>query len=300
MIALLLCGAGIILPLNKPTHAARALDASGDDLEDLELWLLLEAVHRRHGLDFRDYAATSLRRRLRHHLHEEGLGSLSVLQDRVLHDPSALQRLAAALSVSVTSMFRDPAFFASFRHRVVPLLRTYPTFRIWHAGCATGEEVWSMAILLEEEGLSSRTRIWGTDMSEAALARARSGRLPLATMQANTTNYLLAGGKSAFSQYYAVEGAEAVLDRALHERVVFAAHNLVTDGSFNDFHVVLCRNVLIYFNRTLQDRVHALLHQSLVRLGVLGLGARETLRFSACERSYQELDDEHRLYRKVA
>ena len=269
-------------------------------LEDLELRLLLEAVFQFYGFDFRDYAPSSLRRRVRHLMRDENLASISALQDRVLHDPTALPLLVHALSVGVTSMYRDPGFFQAFRERVVPVLRTYPLVRVWHAGCSTGEEVYSMAALLEEEGLYERSRIYATDMNEAALKKAAGGIFPLASMREHTSRYQSAGGRRSFSEYYTVRDREVVFQRRLRRNVVFAQHNLVTDRSFNEFNVILCRNVLIYFNRPLQERVHRLLYESLGRLAYLGLGSKETVQFTPFERSYQVLDPQHKLYRKVA
>jgi len=270
-----------------------------DPREELELRLLLEAVFRFSGFDFREYAPSSLRRRVRHLMRDEGLRTISALQERVLHDPKALPRLVNGLSVSVTSMYRDPRFFRAFRQQVVPVLRTYPMVRIWHAGCSTGEEVYSMAALLEEEGLYDRSRIYATDMNEDALQTAVRGAFPLAAMREHTTRYLAAGGRRSFSEYYAVRDREVVFHRRLRRNVVFAQHNLVTDRSFNEFNAILCRNVLIYFSRPLQERVHRLLYESLGRLGFLGLGSKETVQFTPFERSYQAFDPIHKLYRKV-
>ena len=270
-----------------------------DPTEEVELRLLLEAVAHVHGFDFREYARSSLRRRVRHLMRDEGLSTISALQDRVLHEPAMLPRLVQGLSVSVTSMYRDPGFFRAFRERVVPVLRTYPVVRLWHAGCSTGEEVYSMAVLLDEEGLYERCRIYATDMNEAALEKAAAGAFPLPAMREYTARYLAAGGRRSFSEYYAVRSRDVVFHRGLRRHVVFAQHNLVTDGSFNEFNVILCRNVLIYFNRGLQERVHRLLYESLGRLGFLGLGSKETVQFTPFERSYQVLDAPHKLYRQV-
>jgi len=271
-----------------------------DALEELELRLLLEGVFQVYGFDFRDYAPSSLRRRVRHLLRDEDVSSISALQDRVLHDPAALSRLVHTLSVSVTSMYRDPGFFRAFRQQVVPVLRTYPVVRIWHAGCSTGEEVYSMATLLEEESIYERCRLYATDMNETALQKAAAGVFPLAAMREHTSRYLAAGGHRSFSEYYVVRGREAAFHPRLRRNVVFAQHNLVTDRSFNEFNVILCRNVLIYFNRPLQERVHRLLYESLGRLAFLGLGSKETVQFTPFERSYQVIDAAHKLYRKVA
>jgi chemotaxis protein methyltransferase CheR len=271
----------------------------GGELERIEIELLLEGIERHYGFDFRGYALGSLRRRLLRTAAEEGVGSISGLQEKVLHDPGAMERLLTGLSVSVTSMFRDPSFFVAFREHVVPLLRTYPFIRVWNAGCSTGEETYSFAILLEEEGLYERSRIYATDFNADVLARARAGRFPLDRMQEYTQNYQRAGGRRDFSVYYSVEGGMAKLEERLTKHVVFAQHNLASDRSFNEFNVVLCRNVLIYFGRDLQRRVHRLFHDSLARFGVLGLGQKETLRFTDLEDRYEELDAREKLYKRI-
>jgi len=269
------------------------------DLEALEVELLLEAIHRRYAFDFRDYAPAPIRRRLRRRVQAEGLTTVTALQERVLHDPACMERLLLDLSVTTTSMFRDPSFWRSFREQVVPVLRTYPFVRIWTAGCSTGEETFSMAIVLAEEGLLDRSRIYATDINGAVLARGRNAMFPLARMREATLNYQRAGGTRAFSDYYIAGYDSARFCRPLAENVVWAQHNLVSDASFNEFHVVLCRNVLIYFAKPLQDRVHSLIHDSLAPFGVLGLGSRESLRFTAREEEYQAVDAAERLYRRV-
>jgi chemotaxis protein methyltransferase CheR len=260
----------------------------------------VRGVYERYGYDFRDYAQGSQRRRIRQFLADESLDTVSALQDRVLHEPAALQRLVAALSVSVTSFFRHPGFYRAFRQRAVPILKTYPVVRIWHAGCATGEEVYSMAILLQEEGLYARSQIYATDMNAAALRQAATGAVAVGPLREAACCYRLAGGRSSLAAYYKIEGARARFDASLRRNVVFAEHNLVTDGSFNEFNVVICRNVLIYFNRPLQERVHSLLYGSLGRHGFLGLGNRETTRFTPYEDRYEVVDSADRLYRKIA
>jgi chemotaxis protein methyltransferase CheR len=269
------------------------------EIEEVELDVLLEAILRVYGYDFRNYARASLRRRLWRRVTAEGRTSLSGLLEAVLHDPAAMERLRVDLSVTVTSMFRDPPFFRSLRQNVVPLLRTYPFVRIWVAGCATGEEVYSLAILLREEGLSTKVRIYATDVSDEVLDRAQEGLVPLDKMRDYSSNYLEGGGRESLSRYYEVDGRWARLDPSLRDGVVFARHNLATDGTFNEFHVILCRNVLIYFDRTLQQRVHGLFDDSLVPLGILGLGARESLATTSLEGRYEALDPEVRLYRKA-
>jgi chemotaxis protein methyltransferase CheR len=270
------------------------------DVEEIEVALLLEAIYRRYGFDFREYAPASLKRRLWRRTHAEGLTTISALQDRVLHDSACMERLLLDLSINVTSMFRDPSFYAAFREKVAPLLRTYPFTRIWIAGCSTGEEVYSLAIVLEEEGLLDRARIYATDINEAVLERARRGVFDLDKMQEFTQNYLQSGGTRAFSEYYLADYGGVVFDRRLVENAVFAQHNLVSDRSFNEFHVIVCRNVMIYFDRSLQERVFSLFHESLVRFGVLALGHKETIRFSSTADQYVELDLRERIWRKAA
>ena len=272
----------------------------GGELERIEIELLLEAIERHYGFDFRGYALGSLRRRLWRSVSEEGVQTISGLQEKVLHDPVVMERLLSGLSVNVTTMFRDPTFYVAFREHVVPLLRTYPFIRIWNAGCSTGEETYSLAILLEEEGLYERSRIYATDFNADVLTRARSGEFGLDRMQEYTQNYQRAGGTRDFSAYYSVDSGAATLADRLSEHVVFAQHNLASDRSFNEFNVVLCRNVLIYFGRDLQRRVHRLFYDSLARFGVLGLGQKETLRFTDLEECYEELDPSEKLYRRIA
>ncbi len=270
------------------------------ELEQLELELLLEAMHQRYGYDFRGYARASLRRRLWRRVDLEGLRSLSGLQERVLHDPAAMDRLLTDLSINVTAMFRDPGFHAALREKVFPPLRTFPFVRAWVAGCSSGEEVLSIAIALREQGMLERTRIYATDMDAAVLARARQGCFPLDKLRDYTRNYIAAGGTQDFSAYYTVSGDEAVFDPALLRDVVFAQHNLATDRSFNEFDLVLCRNVLIYFGRELQDRVLGLFDESLGRRGVLALGRKETLNGTAIEGRYEPVDEAEKIYRKRA
>jgi chemotaxis protein methyltransferase CheR len=269
------------------------------DLERIEIELLLEAIFRHYGFDFRSYAYASIRRRLWKRLQAEGLKTISALQAHVLHSPEAMERLLLDLSVNVTSMFRDPGFYKAFRRDVVPLLRTYPFIRIWHAGCSTGEEVYSMAILLQEEGLYDRARIYATDINDVVLQKARSGIFPLERMQEYTENYIRAGGTRSFSEYYTAKYGGALFSPSLTRNVVFAQHNLVTDRSFSEFNVIFCRNVLIYFEKSLQNRVHSLFYESLVTFGILALGSKESLRFSQYEPCYERLHPTEKLYRKV-
>jgi chemotaxis protein methyltransferase CheR len=269
------------------------------ETEALELQLLLEGVYRQYGFDFREYAPASLKRRVWRRVLAEHAGTISGLLERVLHDPDVMERLLLDLSINVTSMFRDPTFYGAFREKVVPLLKTYPFTRIWVAGCSTGQEVYSLAILLHEEGIYDRTRIYATDINEAVLERARDGVFPLEKMQEYTENYIRAGGKRSFSEYYLAKYEGALFERALTDNVVWAPHNLVQDRSFNTFNVILCRNVMIYFDRALQTRVHQLFYDSLERFGILALGHKESIRFTGIESAYEEIDALEKLYRKA-
>ena len=275
---------------------AAASFAGVSPLERLEMELLLEAIHRHYGYDFRHYAPSSLRRRLKKRLEAEGLATFSALQDRVLHEPAVMEALLRDMSVNVTGMFRDPTFFRSLREKVVPMLRTYPSVRIWHAGCASGEEVYAMAILLEEEGLYERSRLYATDMNAEALEHARTGIFPIARMREYTTNYQQAGGTRSFSEYYTASYGAALFHARLRENVLFAQHNLATDTSFSEFNVILCRNVLIYFDRDLKERTLRLFGDSLSPLGFLCLGRRESLRFTKVEQEFDEIDPKERIY----
>jgi chemotaxis protein methyltransferase CheR len=273
--------------------------AYNPQLEQIEIELLLEGIYQQYGFDFRSYAYASIRRRLWKRIEEEGLSTISALQEQVLHEPPMMEKLLLDLSINVTSMFRDPTFYCVFREQVVPTLRTYPFIRIWHAGCATGEEVYSMAILLEEEGLYERSRIYATDINEVVLQKAKSGIFPLDRMQEYTENYIAAGGKRAFSDYYTAKYGGALFSPGLTKNVVFSQHNLVTDRSFSEFNVILCRNVLIYFDKTLQSRVVSLFYDSLAMFGILALGSKESLRFSPYEECYEQINGPEKIYRKV-
>jgi len=273
--------------------------AYNPELEQIEIELLLEGIYQHYGFDFRSYAYASIRRRLWKRIEAEGLSTISGLQDQVLHNPPMMEKLLLDLSINVTSMFRDPGFYRVFREQVIPTLRTYPFIRVWHAGCATGEEVYSMAILLEEEGLYERSRIYATDINEVVLQKAKSGIFPLERMQEYTENYIAAGGKRAFSDYYTAKYGGALFSPGLTKNVVFSQHNLVTDRSFSEFNVILCRNVLIYFDKTLQSRVLTLFYDSLAMFGILALGSKESLRFSPYEECYEQINGPEKIYRKV-
>jgi chemotaxis protein methyltransferase CheR len=274
-------------------------DPRRSEVEELEVELLLEAVFRRYGFDFREYAPASLKRRLWRRMNAERLTTISQLQDRLLHDPQCMERLLLDLSINVTAMFRDPPFYVAFREKVVPLLRTYPFTRIWCAGCSTGEEVYSLAIVLDEEGLYERTRLYATDINEAVLETAKAGVFRLDRMKQYTQNYIRAGGKRDFSEYYVAAYDGARFSRSLTENVVFAQHNLATDRTFNEFNAIVCRNVMIYFDKALQSRVHGLFYDSLEMFGILGLGHKESVAFTPHAEAYEVLDTAERIYRKI-
>jgi chemotaxis protein methyltransferase CheR len=279
--------------------AVAGAEPASEELEVIEVELLLEAVYRRYGFDFREYAQASLKRRLWRRMNVEGLSTVTQLQDKLLHDAACMERLLLDLSINVTAMFRDPSFYVAFRNEVVPALRTYPFTRIWCAGCSTGEEVYSLAIVLQEEGLYDRTRIYATDINEQVLETARSGVFPLDKMKQYTQNYIKAGGTQEFSEYYVAAYDSARFSRTLTENVVFAQHNLASDRAFNEFNVIVCRNVMIYFDRVLQDRVHQLFYESLDTFGVLALGHKESVSFTRFVDSYEVVDAAERIYRKI-
>ncbi|MDM5333598.1 protein-glutamate O-methyltransferase CheR [Ureibacillus composti] len=270
-----------------------------NDLEKLEIQLLLDGLYAWCGYDYRDYAYPSIKRRVLHRMQAEKLPTITSLLNKVLHDSTCLQRLIGDFSINVSEMFRDPMFFKAFRETVVPLLKTYPSIRIWHAGCASGEEVYSMAILLQEEGLYEKAKIYATDINSDVLKIAKNGYFPLEHMRKYTQNYMQSGGQRAFSDYYKVTNVGVKFDPNLMKNVVFAQHNLVTDSSFNEFHVILCRNVLIYFNKDLQNKVHELFYESLGMFGFLGLGDKETIYYTDYANVYEDVSKKQKIYRKV-
>lgn len=267
--------------------------------ERVEIELLLQGLYAWRGYDFRNYAYPSLRRRIHHRMDAEKCATVSALQDKIFRDPACLLRLVADFSIHVTEMFRDPLFFRSFRERVIPLLRTYPSIRIWHAGCSSVEEVYSMAILLHEEGLLEKTKIYATDIQSEVLKTAKTGMFPIEQMKRFTANYIKAGGTAAFSDYYNVEQDSVKFHSYLSNNMIFAQHNLAVDDSFNEFHVIICRNVMIYFNKELQDKVLDLFDRSLSMFGVLGLGDKETIRFTELEKRYDPVASSEKLYKKT-
>ncbi len=265
---------------------------------EIELRLLVDALYLKYHQDFRDYAPASLKRRLSSAMTRFGCASLSQLQDRLLHDPAMFPALMDYLTVQVSDMFRDPLYFRSLRDNVVPLLRTYPSLKVWVAGCSTGEEVYSLAILLREEGLLDRTLLYATDINAQALRKAEAGVYDLARIGGFSDNHRQSGAPSSLSDYYTAAYGAAVFDRSLKKHIVFSDHSLATDSVFAEVHLVSCRNVLIYFNRELQDRALGLFREALCRKGFLGLGSKESLRFSAHAGAFDELVRAHRVFQK--
>lgn len=266
---------------------------------DIELRMLVEAVYLKYNYDFRDYTGASQKRRVLVAMREMECDTVSELQSKVLHEPNGFAQLLQYLTIPVTEMFRDPEYFLAIREQVAPLLSTYPSLKIWVAGCSTGEEVYSLAILLKEEGLLERSIIYATDINPESLEAARRGVFPLERMRLYTENYQKAGGKAAFSDYYTAAYGGALFNRELMENVTFADHSLATDSVFSETHFVSCRNVLIYFNRRLQDRVFGLFHESLCHRGFLGLGSKESIDFSSYAERFEPLARRERLFRKV-
>jgi chemotaxis protein methyltransferase CheR len=266
---------------------------------ELEIRLLLEAIYQRYQYDFRDYAMASLKRRLQQAVERLGCRTISGLQEIVLHDPRMFSAVLQYLTVPVSDMFRDPAYFLALRESVVPVLRTYPSLKIWIAGCSTGEEVYSLAILLKEERLLDRTLIYATDINPESLEQAEGGVYQLDRFRQFTENHRLAGGTGSLSEHYRAAHGSAMLDKSLRERIVFSDHSLTTDSVFAEVQYVSCRNVMIYFNRTLQDRVIGLFADSLCRRGFLGLGVKESLRFTEHGSRFEDLRRDVRIYRKV-
>ncbi len=265
---------------------------------DIELPLLIEAIYLKYHYDFREYARASLKRRLTAALSHFDCPTLSQLQDKVLRNPTMFPQLLDFLTVPVSEMFRDPPYFRSLREHVVPILRTYPSLKVWVAGCSTGEEVYSLAILLREEGLLSRTLIYATDINPNSLQKAQAGIYDLARVAGFTENHRKSGARSSLSDYYTAAYGGVMLDKSLRQHIVFSDHSLATDSVFAEVHFVSCRNVLIYFDRTLQDRAVGLFREALVRKGFLGIGSKESLRFSAHADAFEELVRDDRIYRR--
>ena len=275
------------------------VEGASTEVEEIEIRLLLEGIRLCYGYDFREYALNPLRRGLMTAMAREGVRTVSAYQDRVLHDAPTMQRFLGMVGVNVTTMFRDPEVLQCVREEVVPTLRTYPSSRIWIAGCATGEEVYALAIILSEAGILRRTTIYATDINEDMLAVARLGAYPADRIRKYEEGYRLAGGQGTFADHFAVTGRSARMDGTLQESITWAHHNLVTDGSFNDFQMIVCANVLIYFRPSLQERAHRLFYDSLVRGGFLSLGKRESLLHCPDRDHYEQIRDGLSLYRKT-
>ena len=270
-----------------------------NEAEHAKVRSLLDALYERYGLDFRNYADSSITRRIQKMMLSENLSSIPQLERRLVVDTECMERFLVAATVNVTAMFRDPGFYRALRADVIPQISSLPFIKIWHAGCATGEEVYSLAILLREEGLGNRCRIYATDVNAAVLEKAQRGVFPIGLLQGYSRNYIASGGTQPFSSYYTARYDHVVFDRRLRENMVFSKHNLVSDKSFNRFDVVLCRNVMIYFNRTLANHVHQLLYESLEPAGFLCLGNSETIKFSTYEACYRQVQAEQRIYQKL-
>lgn len=273
--------------------------SSLEKVEDIEIRLLLEALYARYHYDFRGYAMASVKRRLRQALEQLRIPTISGLQERLLHDRDMLPQLLSYLTVQVSEMFRDPDYFRAIREQVIPHLRTYPSLKVWVAGCSHGEELYSLVILFREEGLEDRTLFYATDISQEALQIAEAGVYPLDRMQLFTENHRKSGGKSSLSDYYQAAYGRVSFDRTLRRNVVFSDHSLVTDAVFGEMNLISCRNVLIYFDRTLQDRALGLFKDSLPRKGFLGLGAKESLRFSDHAGAFRDFVREEKIYQRI-
>jgi chemotaxis protein methyltransferase CheR len=273
------------------------LVTAGPEFE-IELELLIEAIYRLYHYDFRRYAAASLRRRLRSAMVHFACQTLSQLQDKVVHDPAMLPMLLDFLTIQVSEMFRDPAYFSALRAQVVPLLRTYPSLKVWVAGCSSGEEAYSLAILLREEGLLAKTLIYATDINPRSLQKGAAGIYEVERIAGFTANHHRSGAPVSLSEYYTAAYGRAVFDKSLKEHIVFSDHSLATDSVFAEVQLVSCRNVLIYFNRALQDRAFGLFEEALCRGGFLGIGSKESLRFSSSADSFTEFAREERIFQK--
>jgi len=266
--------------------------------ENIEIEMLLEAIYRKYGYDFRSYSRASIKRRILHRLAISRLKSISELQHRVLYHIEFFEKLLMDFSINVTEMFRDPEFYKTLVKEIIPVLQTFPYIKIWHAGCSTGEEVYSMAIILKEEGLYDRTQIYATDFNEVVLRQARQGIFPLERIKDYTYNYQRSGGKESFANYYTAKYDSAIVDQSLKKNIVFAGHNLATDGVFGEMNMIVCRNVLIYFKKNLQNHVLGLFKASLRHHGFLCLGTKESLMFTEHENDFEAVAGKVKIYRK--
>ena len=268
--------------------------------EKIEFDLILEAIYQKYGYDFRNYAKASLRRRLRYRLSQSNLKTISEMQHKLLNDKGFFDTLLLDLTINVTEMFRDPSFFKVLREIVISELKKQPFIKVWHAGCSSGEEIYSTAILLKENGMYESSLIYATDTNEMVLDKAKSGIFPIEKMKDFTVNYRKAGGIASFADYYTARYDNAIMDNSLKKNIVFSNHNLVTDSVFGEMDLIMCRNVLIYFNRELQDRVFRLFMDSLRPGGFLCLGSKETIRFSSFSENFENVIEKERVYRRIA
>ncbi len=269
-----------------------------NSIENIEIQLLLQAIYMRYGYDFRNYAKASIKRRILHTLSQSDLKSISEIQQKILYDEQFFSSLLLNLSINVTEIFRDPSFFRAVREKIIPILRKEPFIKVWHAGCATGEEVYSMAIILKEEGLYERTQVYATDFNQDVLKKAKDGIYPISRMKKYTRNYKKAGGLSSFADYYTARYDNAIMENSLKENIVFADHNLGTDMVFGEMNLIFCRNVLIYFTRDLQNRVIRLFRDSLCDGGLLCLGSKESIRFSEYSSDFEDIALGEKIYKK--
>ena len=273
------------------------MDKNNENI-NIEIKLFLEAIFQKYGYDFRNYSLAHIKRRILHRLMITKLESISLMQHRVLTDPDFLQQILLDFSINVTEMFRDPDFYLALRKEVIPILKTYPFIKIWHAGCSTGEEVYSMAIVLKEEGLLDRTQLYATDFNQRVLKHAKEGVFSVESVKDFTQNYIKAGGTEHFSDYYTADYDRVIMDKTLSQNVLFAHHNLVTDNVFSEMNMVICRNVLIYFDRDLQNRAIGLFNESLLAGGILCLGSKESLQFNEHSSAFSSLVSKEKIYRK--
>lgn len=268
------------------------------EIENIEIDLLLDGIYKRYGYDYRNYAKASIKRRIKDFMTQKGILRISEILPKVLHNETFFQSMISSISVSVTEMFRDPVVYKKIRNEIIPFLKTYPFIRIWHAGLATGEEVYSMAILLKEEGIYDRSQIYATDVDSLSIERSRSGIYPIENIKRYTANYQQSGAKSSFSEYYYSKYDSVIMNKSLRENIIFANHNLATDYIFAEIHFIICRNVLIYFDKTLQNKVLKLFYDSLIHNGVLCLGMAEEIEFSDYKNAFSIISKENKLYQK--
>ena len=283
----------------KPIHNLDITrDAINEEKDGDKFHELLESLYQKYGYDFRQYSEAHIKRRLRNRMTLSGIQDISEMLYKVQNDETFVSKLLHDLSITVTEMFRDPGFYKSLRENVMPILKTYPFIKIWHAGCSTGQEAYSMSILLQEEGLYERSTIYATDFNQQVVNHAKEGIFSNVLIKEYTANYQLSGGKASFSDYYTSDDQNAIMNQSLKKNIVWANHNLVTDSVFAEVNLILCRNVLIYFDKNLQNKVHQLFYSSLINGGILCLGSKESLRFTELDSKYVEVDRKSRIYKK--